>query len=97
MKLELARRNGTDMAAREQQQLARDLLAAQLPAKKAAARIQAAALAAHTGLNCVETLTGMEIQAVQRYGPFVEARARAIVDSYTGLVTTELSRLALMG
>jgi hypothetical protein len=68
---------------------------AQLPAKRAAARIQAAALAAHSGLICVEVLTTIEVQAVKRQGAVIDERAKAIVDTYAGLVTTELARLSL--
>lgn len=75
----------------------RELAAAQHPAKLAAARMQGAAFAAHTGLVCTEVLTALEVQAVQRQGAVMDARARAIVDTYAGLVTTELARLSLEG
>ena len=68
---------------------------AQLPAKRAAARIQAAAVAAHSGLVCTEILTALEVQAIKRQGPLMDERAKAIVDTYAGLVTTELARLTL--
>lgn len=68
---------------------------AQLPAKRAAARIQAAALAAHSGLVCVEALSALEVEAVKRQGAVIDQRAKAIVDTYAGLVTTELARLSL--
>lgn len=68
---------------------------AQLPAKRAAARIQAAAVAAHTGLICTETLTAIEAAAVRRQGATMDIRATAIVDTFAGLVTTELARLSL--
>ena len=68
---------------------------AQLPAKRAAARIQAAAIAAHAGLISTETLTAIEAAAVKRQGATMDERARAIVDTYAGLVTTELARLSL--
>lgn len=67
----------------------------QLPAKCAAARIQAAAIAAHTGLSCIETLTALEVQAVKRGGAVIDERVRSVVDVYTNLVTTELVRLSL--
>jgi len=70
---------------------------AQLPAKCATARIQAAAIAAHSGLVCTEALTALEVQAVKRQGAVIDDRARAIVDTYAGLVTTELARLSLRG
>lgn len=70
---------------------------AQLPAKQATARIQAAAVAAHSGLVCTEILTALEVQAIKRQGPLMDDRARAIVDTYAGLVTTELARLSLGG
>jgi hypothetical protein len=68
---------------------------AQLPAKRATARIQAAAIAAHSGLISTEILTALEVQAVKRQGPLMDERAKAIVDTYAGLVTTELARLSL--
>ena len=66
----------------------------QLPAKRAAVRIQAAAIAAHTGLTCTETLTQLEVQAIKRQGAVMDERARQIVDAYAGLVTNELARLS---
>ena len=82
---------------RSERALSRDLAREQLPAKRAAARIQAAAFAAHTGLVCTEILTALEVQAVMRQGAVMDARAKAIVDCFTGVVTTELARLSLEG
>lgn len=82
---------------RSDRSLARELASAQHPAKLAAARMQGAAFAAHTGLICTEVLTALEVQAVQRQGAVLDARARAIVDTYAGLVTNELARLSLEG
>lgn len=75
--------------------LARELAAAQHPAKVAAARIQAAAFTAHIGLICTEAVTAQEVLAVQRQGAVLDARAKAIGDAFTGIVTTELSLLSL--
>lgn len=69
----------------------------QLPAKRAAARIQAAALTAHVGLTCVETLTALEVETLRRQGAVIDNRARSIVDTFAGLVNTELARLSLGG
>ncbi len=96
MRTDLTRSHGQPLN-RRASGTARELAAAQRPAKLAAARIQAAALAAHTGLVCTEVLTSLEVQAVQRQGAMLDARARAIVDCYAGLVTTELARLSLEG
>jgi hypothetical protein len=82
---------------RAARQEAAEVRHAQLPAKRAAARIQAAAFAAHTGLICTEVLTALEVQAVKRQGAVIDERAKAIVDAYAGLVTTELARLSLGG
>lgn len=82
---------------RDERHLSRELTAVQQPAKRAAARMQAAAFAAHTGLLNTEMLTALEVRAVQRQGAVLDARARAIVDAYAGLVTTELARLSLEG
>jgi hypothetical protein len=97
MSNDLVRRGAGGLSAREQRQLSRELAAEQLPAKRAAARIQAAAWATHCGLTCCEVLTALEVQAVQRQGAVLDARARAIGDSYAALVTTELTRLSLTG
>ena len=80
---------------RADKSLGRELVAAQRPAKIAAARIQAAAFTAHTGLVCTEVVTAAEVQAVARQGAVLDARAKAIGDTFAGLVTTELARLAL--
>lgn len=95
MNNDLIRTSSTRLAARQQQRLVRELRDAQRPAKLASARVQASALAAHTGLICTEVLTNLEVQAVQRQGAVLDARAKGIVDTYAGLVTTELARLAL--
>jgi hypothetical protein len=68
---------------------------ARRPARRAVARVQAAALVAHVGLVNTETLTALEVQAVKRQGALIDERAKAIVDTYAGVVTTELARLAL--
>lgn len=80
---------------RQERRTAAAVQDAQLPAKCATARIQAAAVAANSGLICTEILTAIEVQAVKRQGAVVDARAAAIVDTYVGLVTTELARLSL--
>lgn len=69
----------------------------QLPAKRAAVRIQAAALAAHVGMVNVETLTALEVQAAKRQGAAVDERVRSVGDTYAALVCTELARLSLGG
>jgi hypothetical protein len=92
---DLIRSRGGALAPREQRRLSRDLAAAQLPAKRATARVQAAAFTAFTGLVCTEALTALEVQAVRRQGAVLDDRAKAIVDCYAGLVTTELARLSL--
>lgn len=94
MAKELIRRSN-GLGARRTSALSRDLIAVQRPAKLAAARIQAAAFTAHTGLICTEVVTAAEVQAVSRQGAVLDARAKAIGDTYAGLVTTELARLAL--
>ncbi len=91
------RRQAEALTPREQRQIHRDLIAEQMPAKRAAARIQAAAYTTHTALTCVEILTGLEQQAAERQGPMIDARAKALVDQYTGLCATELARLAIKG
>jgi hypothetical protein len=82
---------------RQERQTAAALRDAQLPAKRAAARINASALVAHAGLVNVEILTNLEVGMVKRGGAAVDARAAAIVNCYSGLVVTELARLSLGG
>jgi hypothetical protein len=99
MSRDLARTPGRGLERRADRradlQLSRELRSAQLPAKRAAARLQAAAYAAHVGLSNTEVLTALEVQAIQRQGAVMDARAKAIVDAYAGLAATELARLAL--
>lgn len=80
---------------RQDRRAATVLREAQLPAKRATARIQAASIAAHSGLICIEVLTNLEVQMVKRGGAAVDDRVKAVVDCYAGLVTTELARLSL--
>ncbi len=95
---DLTRRgSGSGLSPRELRDQSRELERAQMPAKRAAARIQAAAYTTHTALTCVEILTGLEQQAAERQGPMIDARARMLVDQYTGLCATELARLAMRG
>jgi hypothetical protein len=68
---------------------------AQFPAKRAAARVEAAAVVARVGLGYTEMLTALEAQALQQHGQLIENRARLIVDSYAGMVATELAGLAI--
>jgi len=70
---------------------------AQFPARRAAARVEAAAVVARTGLAYTSALTALEAQLLQQHGQLIDARARAIVDSYAGLVATEVSGLAMGG
>ncbi len=71
--------------------------AAQLPAKCAAARLQASALVAHVGIAHIELLTTLEVQAVKRQGAVVDGRVAAVVDTFSGAVNTELALLSLGG
>ena len=91
MRNELVPSSGRGAHLREQRQRSR----AQAPARAATARVQAAAFTAFTGLVNVELLTALEVQAVRRQGAVLDDRAKAIVDTYAGLVTTELARLSL--
>lgn len=82
---------------RRERQTAAILREEQLPGKRAAARLQAAALVAHVGMVNVELLTGLEAQMVKRGGATVDARVASIVDTYAGAVNVELTRLSLGG
>ena len=90
---DLVPRRGRQMA--PQEQLSRELAAEQMPAKRAAARVEAAAYVGFVGLVSTELLTSLEAQACQRQGAMLDARAKHIVDAYAGLCATELARLAL--
>jgi hypothetical protein len=83
--------------ARAGRQEAAAVRAEQLPAKRAAARIQAAALTASIGLSCVETLTALEVEALRRQGAVIDNRVRSIVDNYANLVNVELAKLSWKG
>jgi hypothetical protein len=68
---------------------------AQLPAKRAAARVEAAAVVARVGLAYTGALTALEAQLLQQHGQLIDNRARAVVDAYVGMVATELAGLAI--
>lgn len=70
---------------------------ARRPARRAAARLDAAALVTRIGLAHVEALTATETAVCQRQGAVIDIRARMIVDGYCGLVVAELNGLALGG
>ncbi len=67
---------------------------AQFPARRAAARVEAAAVVARAGLAYTSALTAMEAQLLQQHGLLIENRAKLIVDSYAAMVSTELAGLA---
>jgi len=67
----------------------------QFPARRAAARVEAAAVVARVGLDYTQMLTSLEAQALQQHGSLIDSRAKLIVDSYAGMVATELSGLAI--
>lgn len=68
---------------------------AQFPAKRAAARVEAAAVVASVGLGYTGALTALEAQLLQQHGSLIDNRAKLIVDSFAGMVATELSGLAI--
>jgi hypothetical protein len=70
---------------------------AQLPARQAAARLNAAAFVAHGGMINTAILTNLEAEVAKSSGPAMDVRATAIVDTYTSLVCTELLRLGVPG
>lgn len=71
------------------------LRGAQFPAKRAAARVEAAAIVARVGLGYTGVLTALEAQLLQQHGQLIDNRAKLIVDSYAGMVATELASLAI--
>lgn len=90
----LGRSPATPVAALRARQSARQLAEVQRPATDAAARLQAAAYVAHTGMVCTEILTALESQAFRR-APTGEERYTAIVNQFAGLACHELAKLAL--
>jgi hypothetical protein len=70
---------------------------ARRPARRAAARLDAAAIVARVGLAHVETLTAAEGAICNRQGATADLRAQMIVDAYCGMVVAELNGLALRG
>jgi hypothetical protein len=67
----------------------------QFPAKRAAARVEAAAVVARVGLGYAGALTALEADLLRQHGQLIENRAKLIVDSYAGMVATELASLAM--
>lgn len=70
---------------------------ARRPARRAAARLDTAAIVARVGLTHVEALTAAEGAICNRQGATADLRAQMIVDAYCGLVVAELNGLALRG
>lgn len=70
---------------------------ARRPARRAAARLDAAAIVAGVGLRNVEILTATEVALCKRQGAVADERARAIVDAYAQLAANELLGLSLGG
>jgi hypothetical protein len=79
--------------ARGERQLAATLREAQVPGQRAAAKIEAAAFAAHTALGHATMLSAAEGRALE-YAPLGEARYKVIADSFAGYCAEELSLLA---
>jgi len=70
---------------------------ARRPARRAAVRLDAAAIVARAGLANVERLTAAEAAICNRQGATADLRAQMIVDAYCGLVVAEVNGLALGG
>lgn len=88
----LARSGSRHLTLRDERQLARDARFAQAPAMQAAARIEAAAFAAHVALSNAAMLSNIEAQLIERV-PLGEPRYKAIVDSFTGVAASEIQAL----
>lgn len=65
---------------------------AQLPAQVAAAKIEAASLAAHVALQHAAMLSAAEARLILQ-APLGEARYKAIADAFAGYACHELSML----
>ncbi|HEY6729629.1 MAG TPA: hypothetical protein VI039_01240 [Solirubrobacterales bacterium] len=70
---------------------------AKRPARRSAARLDAAAIVTRVGLAHVEMLTAAEVAICNRQGATADLRAQMIVDSYCALVVSEVNGLALRG
>lgn len=77
----------------EDRRLAATLREAQVPGQRAAAKIEAAAFAAHIALSHATMLSAAEGRAIE-YAPIGEQRYRLIVDSFAGYCAEELALLA---
>lgn len=69
----------------------------QWPARRAAMRLHGARLVAHVGMANIEILTALEVQMARRGGAVIDSRIAAVVDTYVGVVNSELTQLALGG
>jgi len=67
----------------------------QFPAKRAAARVEAAAVVTRTALALTGLLTALEAQQLRQHGALVEDRAKLLVDSFAGMAATEVAGLAV--
>ena len=79
--------------ARGDRRLARTLRDAQVPAQRAAAKIEGAAFATHVALTHATMLAAAEARAIQ-YAPLGEARYKAINDAFAGHCIEEITLLA---
>jgi hypothetical protein len=70
---------------------------ARRPARRAAARLDAAAIVAEVGLDNIERLTAAEVAVCLRQGALIDARAREVVDAYVSLVRREVLALGWGG
>lgn len=94
MHTELAPYQDHSVSRRERQEVAL-VQNTQVPARLAAARLNAASFVAHTGMVNAGILTSLEAELAKAHGPAMDVRATAIVAAYTSLVCTELLRLGL--
>lgn len=93
MSYELTRQQAAPLTRRAQRQLAAHLQQAQVPAQVAAAKIEAAAFAAHVALSHAGMLSAAEARLIG-LAPLGEARYRAIADAFAGYACQEISLLA---
>ena len=80
-------------ASRQDRRLARNMQHAQLPAQLAAAKMEAAAFAAHVAIHHAGMLSAAEARLIEQ-APLGEGRYKAIVDAFAGYACHELALLA---
>ena len=92
MSLEVSRRTAVGLT-REERRAALAARSAQVPGQVVAAKIEAAAFAAHVAIHHAGMLSAAEARLIEQ-APLGEGRYKAIVDAFAGYACHELALLA---